>query len=46
VKAGGPPEATIVKVPELLKVWIVCPPDVVTEPPVEEVETPSDPLVA
>lgn len=38
--------ATIVNVPEAVKVCIVCPPTVVIVPPVEVVETQSLPLVA
>lgn len=33
--------ATIVKVPLVVNVWIVCPPLVVIVPPVDAVETPS-----
>lgn len=40
------PAATIVNVPELVNVCIVCDPLVVIVPPVELVETPSDPSVA
>ena len=38
--------ATIVNVPFAVNVCIVCHPLVVIVPPVEDVETPSDPLVA
>lgn len=38
--------ATIVKVQELVNVWIVCPPLVVIVPPVDVGETPSLPSVA
>lgn len=38
--------ATIVNVPELVNVWIVCPPLVVIVPPVDAVETQSDQFVA
>jgi len=39
-------EATIVNVPLVVNVWIVCHPLVVIVPPVEEVDTPSLPSVA
>lgn len=39
-------DATIVNVPEVVNVCIVCPPDVVIVPPVDVLETPSEPSVA
>lgn len=41
-----PDDATIVKVHELVNVWIVCPQIVVIVPPVEVGDTPSEPSVA
>ena len=47
INVEPPPVAsTQVNVPEEVNVWIVFPPEVVTVPPVEDVDTPSEPSVA
>ena len=41
-----PDASTAVQVPLDVNVWIVFPPEVVIVPPVESVDTPSEPSVA